>query len=148
MSTGISRALLRSLPLAIALSGVARAGEPRTITGLTNPESAAVGPDGKVYVTVIGERALQRLLGVVDTTLYLATHDRIRAYDISDIQSPVLLPYKASVAFGAEPPRLLAADDPYLAVASAGGDLFLVPRNHPGTIAPLQVHPEAASCGR
>ncbi len=56
MKTGISRALLRSLPLAITLFGVARAGEPRTITGLKNPESAAVGPDGKVYVTVIGER--------------------------------------------------------------------------------------------
>jgi gluconolactonase len=56
MSTGISRALLRSLPLAIALFGVAQAGEPKTIKGLKNPESAAVGPDGKVYVTVIGER--------------------------------------------------------------------------------------------
>jgi gluconolactonase len=56
MSTGISRALLRSLPLAIALFGVAHAGEPKTIKGLKNPESAAVGPDGKVYVTVIGER--------------------------------------------------------------------------------------------
>ena len=28
----------------------------RTISGLKNPESAAVGADGKVYVTVIGER--------------------------------------------------------------------------------------------
>ena len=51
------RALLRSLPLAIALFGVAQAGEPKTIKGLKNPESAAVGPDGKVFVTVIGERA-------------------------------------------------------------------------------------------
>ena len=56
MSTGILRAMLRSLPLAIALFGVAQAGEPKTIKGLKNPESAAVGPDGKVYVTVIGER--------------------------------------------------------------------------------------------
>ena len=56
MSTRISRAFLRSLPLAIALSGAARGGEPRTIAGLKNPESAAVGRDGKVYVTVIGER--------------------------------------------------------------------------------------------
>ena len=31
MSTGISRALLRSLPLAIALFGVAHGGEPKTI---------------------------------------------------------------------------------------------------------------------
>jgi hypothetical protein len=56
MSTDISRTLLRSLPFAIALLGVADAGEPKTVTGLKNPESAAVGPDGKVYVTVIGER--------------------------------------------------------------------------------------------
>jgi gluconolactonase len=56
MSTGNSRALLRSLPLAIALFGVAQAGEPKTIKGLKNPESAAVGPDGKVFVTLIGER--------------------------------------------------------------------------------------------
>jgi gluconolactonase len=48
--------LLRILPFAIALFGAARAGEPTTISGLKNPESAAVGPDGKVYVTVIGER--------------------------------------------------------------------------------------------
>jgi gluconolactonase len=56
MSTTISRTLLRSLPLSVALFGVAQAGEPKTIRGLKNPESAAVGPDGKVYVTVIGER--------------------------------------------------------------------------------------------
>ena len=56
MSTGISRALLHSLPLAIALLCVAQTGEPTTIKGLKSPESAAVGPDGKVYVTVIGER--------------------------------------------------------------------------------------------
>jgi gluconolactonase len=56
MSTTISRTLLRSLPLSVALFGVAQAGEPKTIRGLKNPESAAVGSDGKVYVTVIGER--------------------------------------------------------------------------------------------
>jgi gluconolactonase len=56
MSTTISRTLLRSLSLSIALFGLAQAGEPKTIRGLKNPESAAVGPDGRVYVTVIGER--------------------------------------------------------------------------------------------
>jgi hypothetical protein len=37
MSTGISRALLRSLSLAITLFGVAQAGEPNTIKGAQEP---------------------------------------------------------------------------------------------------------------
>ena len=49
------RALIASL-LAIASSGLPALAEgPKTVTGLKNPESAAVGPGGKVYVTVIGE---------------------------------------------------------------------------------------------
>ena len=56
MDTGIASKVTPFLALAIALSGSAQAGEPRTVSGLKNPESAAVGPDGKVYVTVIGER--------------------------------------------------------------------------------------------
>jgi sugar lactone lactonase YvrE len=45
------------LLLAIVTNGVsAFADGPRTVSGLKNPESAAVGPDGTVYVTVIGER--------------------------------------------------------------------------------------------
>jgi gluconolactonase len=43
--------------LAVAASGVpAFADGPKTVSGLKNPESAAVGADGKVYVTIIGER--------------------------------------------------------------------------------------------
>jgi gluconolactonase len=50
------RATIASL-LALAACGIpALAEEPKTVTGLKNPESAAVGPGGKVYVTVIGER--------------------------------------------------------------------------------------------
>jgi gluconolactonase len=61
MSTQFLRAISGSLrstfPLAIALlSSAAHAEGPRTVSGLKNPESAAVGQDGKVYVTVIGER--------------------------------------------------------------------------------------------
>jgi len=39
-----------------ALGQTALADDSKTVTGLKNPESAAVGPGGKVYVTVIGER--------------------------------------------------------------------------------------------
>jgi hypothetical protein len=108
------------------------------------------GPNGDFAWAVFSIKGPKRLLGVADTTVYLTTKDRVRAYDISDIQHPALLPYEASVALGADPPRLLATSDRFLAVASAGGDLFLVPRDHPGTIAPLQVHPETApgaTCG-
>jgi sugar lactone lactonase YvrE len=41
----------------VGVSGMpAEAEETKTISGLKNPESAAVGPDGKVYATIIGER--------------------------------------------------------------------------------------------
>jgi hypothetical protein len=43
--------------LAIATNGVSAYTDGQmTVSGLKNPESAAVGPDGTVYVTVIGER--------------------------------------------------------------------------------------------
>jgi gluconolactonase len=55
--TNRSLGLAFALPLAVALFGIGADAEgPRTVSGLKNPESAAVGPDGKVYVTVIGER--------------------------------------------------------------------------------------------
>ncbi len=41
---------------ALALSSTAFGAEPVTVAGLKNPESVAVGPGGKVYVTQIGER--------------------------------------------------------------------------------------------
>ena len=41
---------------ALALVGPAAAAPPKPlVTGLKNPESVCVGPDGRVYVTVIGE---------------------------------------------------------------------------------------------
>jgi gluconolactonase len=45
-----------SLATVALLGGAAHAEGPKTVSGLKNPESAAVGADGKVYVTVIGER--------------------------------------------------------------------------------------------
>ena len=45
-----------SLAAVALLGGAAHAEGPKNISGLKNPESAAVGADGKVYVTVIGER--------------------------------------------------------------------------------------------
>ena len=56
METCIFRKMAQFLATVIALSGSAHAGEPRTISGLKNPESAAVGRNGEVYVTIIGER--------------------------------------------------------------------------------------------
>jgi sugar lactone lactonase YvrE len=51
---------LRSTTLMLALAALTQAPslaeEPRTIKGLKNPESVAIGPGGKIYVTVIGER--------------------------------------------------------------------------------------------
>ncbi len=49
--------VLIAVLLALAVSSLpALAQEPITVKGLKNPESAAVGPGGKVYVTIIGER--------------------------------------------------------------------------------------------
>jgi gluconolactonase len=51
------RVLIALLLMALAAPGTPALAEgPKTVSGLKNPESAAVGPDGKVYVTVIGER--------------------------------------------------------------------------------------------
>lgn len=47
---------------ALALSSTAFGAEPVTVAGLKNPESVAVGPGGKVYVTQIGEAATRRVM--------------------------------------------------------------------------------------
>ncbi len=44
------------IALAVIMSAARAADPPTTVSGLKNPESAAVGPGGKVYVTMIGER--------------------------------------------------------------------------------------------
>jgi sugar lactone lactonase YvrE len=44
------------LGFVLVISASSKAEEPRTIKGLKNPESVAIGPGGKIYVTVIGER--------------------------------------------------------------------------------------------
>ena len=46
----------RVLLVVLAIASPTFAEEPKTVSGLKNPESAAVGPGGKVYVTVLGER--------------------------------------------------------------------------------------------
>lgn len=48
------RSLIALLSLAAA-SGVASADEPRSVKGLAAPESVIVGPDGRIYVSEIGE---------------------------------------------------------------------------------------------
>jgi hypothetical protein len=92
----------------------------------------------------------RRLLGVVRSAVYLATPDGIHAYDVTNIQSPVLLPYHASIAFGGDLPRLVASSERWLLVATAAGASYLVPLDVPGTVAPLEVYASAeaaAACG-
>ena len=44
-----------ALVLSLAVSSVANADELRAVTGFVSPESAIVGPDGRIYVSEIGE---------------------------------------------------------------------------------------------
>jgi sugar lactone lactonase YvrE len=56
MPLATSRTLLASLAIAlIGFTPFARSAEPKTVIGLKRPESAVVGPDGRIYVTTIGE---------------------------------------------------------------------------------------------
>ncbi len=52
----VRRQTLITLALGLLIVGSARAEDPKTIKGLKNPESVVIGPGGKIYVTVIGER--------------------------------------------------------------------------------------------
>lgn len=60
--------LAPALMAALAATEPLWAAEPITVSGLKNPESAAVGPGGKVYVTVIGEKgtAGDGMVAIVD----------------------------------------------------------------------------------
>jgi len=50
----LMRSLVTTVPL-VAASGLANADEMRVVKGLASPESAVVGPDGRIYVSEIGE---------------------------------------------------------------------------------------------
>lgn len=50
----LMRSLVTALPL-VAASSLANADELRSVKGLASPESAIVGPDGRIYVSEIGE---------------------------------------------------------------------------------------------
>ena len=50
----LMRSLVTAVPL-VAASGLANADEMRVVKGLASPESAVVGPDGRIYVSEIGE---------------------------------------------------------------------------------------------
>ncbi len=50
------RQVLVASIVCMGMGGVASGAGPVTVSGLKNPESAVVGPGGKVYVTLIGER--------------------------------------------------------------------------------------------
>lgn len=82
----------------------------------------------------------RRLLGVADTTVYLVTGDGVRAYDITDIEAPQLLPYEAWIEPYEGALRTIATSPRHLAVVDDEGTLFLVPRDSPGTVGPLVVH--------
>jgi hypothetical protein len=80
------------------------------------------------------------LLGVADTTVYLTTDDGVRAYDITDIEHPELLPYQATIEPFTGALRTIATSPRYLALVDDEGTLFLLPRDSPGTVGPLVVH--------
>jgi len=50
----LMRSLVTTVPL-VAASGLANADELRVVKGLASPESAVAGPDGRIYVSEIGE---------------------------------------------------------------------------------------------
>jgi gluconolactonase len=52
-STGVARCLTVALPLLLA-AGPLKAAEARSVQGLATPESAVLGPDGRIYVSEIG----------------------------------------------------------------------------------------------
>jgi len=49
------KVLVHSLVALVAAGGLANAEELRSVKGLASPESAIVGPDGRIYVSEIGE---------------------------------------------------------------------------------------------
>lgn len=81
----------------------------------------------------------RRLLGVADTTAYLVTAGGVRAYDLTVIEKPVLLPYEAKIGPFTGVLRTLAVSPDYLAVADDEGTLFLLPQKSPATVGPLEV---------
>jgi hypothetical protein len=102
-----------------------------------NPYSTDDPPFTWTSLTVGKER---QLVGVADSTVYLLTDEGLRAYDISDITAPVLLPYKGQIEHYEGALRTIATSDRYLAVVDEKGTLFLVPRDSFDSVGPLVVH--------
>ncbi|WP_437682069.1 hypothetical protein [Sorangium sp. So ce131] len=126
------------------------------LAAATSEQRAVFDPENRTYFLLVspaggaqiawaslGVGAERRLLGVADTTLYLATEDGVRAVDITDIERPETLPYRATIDGFEGALRLLATSPRFLAVVDDQGTLFLVPRDDPGTVGPLVVVPSA-----
>ncbi|AUX42464.1 uncharacterized protein SOCE26_038970 [Sorangium cellulosum] len=135
-------------------TGVHRYGA--VLAAATSEQRAVFDPENRTYFLLISPSggaqiawasldvgAERRLLGVVDTTLYLATEEGVRAVDIADIERPETLPYQATIEGFEGALRLLAASPRFLAVVDDRGTLFLVPREGSGTVGPLVAFPSA-----
>ena len=97
------------------------------------------GPNGGFAWAHLALPGPKRLLAVVASIAYIATPEGVRAYDIGDIESPELLPYQASIPFGDDLPRLVAASERALAVTNDSGAIYLVPLDVSGPVEPLAV---------
>lgn len=120
---------------------------------LANPTGDPYSPENPPFTWAslhVGSE--RRLLGVADRVAYLVTDLGVRAYDVTDIVSPALLPFEATIGPSEGNLTTLAANERYLAIVDEEGTLFLLPRDAPGDVAPLVVHtaeyvpPDTSGC--
>jgi hypothetical protein len=107
------------------------------------------------YIThaYFGLSGPKQLLAVVGKVSYWATAKGVRAYDVTDIDAPVLLDFHADADFGEGLAALIAQDPTHLAVVDADGRLYVIPLGSSGPVAPLKTYlgepgsGSAAPCG-
>jgi hypothetical protein len=101
-------------------------------------------PSGGPYVA-FGLPGPKALLTVAAQKAYFATADGVHAYDVSDIQAPALTDFHAEIALDPDTTRLLAAGAHHLALADTEGNLYLVPLDRSGPVAPVRVYRSASA---
>ena len=95
----------------------------------------------------------KQLLAVVGKVSYWATAKGVRAYDVQNIDAPLLLDFHADADFGEGLAALIAQDPKQLAVVDSDGRLYVIPLGSSGPVAPLKTYlgepgeGSAGSCG-